>query len=533
MSSGFRRLRINTQERAMSPDINRLQSFLQQDVAELLRATYNSRTDAEDPGAVTEYTSLDAPMRAEIFSGLMVRPVAGNFSLTVDAGVMAAISPDAGPDESNYKFIRDDGLLAAAGLALSANPAGSARIDVIECRVNPTEALVTDSRDIFNASTGLFVASTVTKELKGKLEYRVRAGTAGSGFPGSAAGWLPLAVVRLPPGATSNDSCTFWDVRPLVTDRVKLANQNDMNQITQANGRVQRVNSTDVRASGRFRGVVGGRLAGGNLRPGAHGTDTNYVNLADSTLWEGSTNYAEGVARQLNLYLLFPAGLPRWARYTDGPSGRVPRAPYGIPVLSAVAPDPNGVPTTAITLPNALGLSLSTQQGIFLLRQFVETAGTKHSTANIAERRHSLLSGNVVGSTLSDLSIAVAGASTMSFNITKTLWPENAKAAYILLSGVANVLAAQQANSNFFVRLFAGATNASPLVHAEYLPQFSVANPTGGTIGLTYLSGSIRIPRPQLGPYDALPDPWLFEVQVSPVIGFTGNWSLTFLGYDF
>lgn len=373
MAHGWRSMVINTQERALSVDINRLQRFKEQDTAELFRHLFDAYAASDDDqlGTITEPNTVETPLRAEIINGLMVKPQGGSLNLLVDAGLAFIMNPDAAADESNYKYIRDDGVTTPGSLVMSANASGSTRIDVIECRINATPLSVTDSRDIFNPTTGLFAAATVTKEQRGRLEYRVRAGTPGAGMPANQLGWLPLCVASVPNGTVSNDTITFWDVRPLLSDRVR-----NLNASPETWPQTERLHhfADNVTSGGQYRMYGradvshGGRRLGGVLRRGTPGTDADYVDLAAAA--NRSTDYTtpapEAVERLRFVYLLTPFGLPRWARYTDGPAGRVPRAPRGIPVISNTKPLANGAPSVAVGLPTATGLGSSTTAGMMI-----------------------------------------------------------------------------------------------------------------------------------------------------------------------
>jgi hypothetical protein len=388
---GFRKLRQNTQERAMSTDINRMQSFIHQDQAEIFRGMLDAYiTSDDDDFTPIEPSAVETPIRAEIINGLLVRPQSGVLSLLVDAGAVFFMNPDAAPDESNYKFVRDLGLSVLGSLVMTANASGSTRIDVIECQINSVEATVTDSRDIFNPATGLFTPAVVTKEIKSTLTYRVRTGTPGAGFPASQSGWLPLVVASVPNGTTSNDTITFWDVRPLISDRKNgsFYVPSSMNEAPRVIGLVDQVtNLTDARFSGIIQGgSIKGRRVGGRIRRGTPGTDTlGYLQLGDAASQEGGgVVWGTGAQTLWYLYLLTPFGLPRWARYTGGPAGRVPRAPKGIPVVSMTGPQHiTGAPSAAITLPNATGLVGSTTDGICVFASSCNSGtGPFEATAN-------------------------------------------------------------------------------------------------------------------------------------------------------
>jgi hypothetical protein len=358
MASGYRRLKINTQERAVSTDINRLQTFSGQDKAEMLRYALNvyGSDDLDAGGVLTEPNALETPLRAEIINGLMVSPGVASLAISILPGVLCALAPDAAVDESNYKYVRDP-VGSTGVLTMTANASGSTRIDVIECRVNPTEATVNDNRDIFDSTTGLFVATSVAKEIKGQLEYRVRLGTPAAGYPAAAAGWLPLAVASVPTATVTNDTITFWDVRPLLSDRADGGYNLTRDLPLVGNVQLSFDHETDttkllVRGSVNVVNQAGRRL-GGRMRRGTPGTDAEYIDLKDAANQSGTL----GANDLAHFYLLTPFGLPRWAKYTNAPSARVPRSPRGIPVLTdVVAQHQRNVPASPITIPTSTGL---------------------------------------------------------------------------------------------------------------------------------------------------------------------------------
>ncbi len=366
MGSGRKELQINTQERAISTDINRLQKFASADSAEFFRYMMNvSGNDDLDAGSVvTEYATAGTPLRAEIVNGLLVRPQGGSLDLLVDPGVLMAIAPDAAADDSNYKFVRDPGILIIGLLAMTANAAATIRIDVIEVQVaNAVDASENDNRDIYNPATGLFVATAVTKARKSNVtapgNIRVRTGVAGAGYPAAVSGWLPICVASVAAFGATNDDITFWDVRPLVSDReFGLANlTRDMPVISRM--------EFDWDASiltGVIEGVLNGRRVGGRMRRGSPGVTTESINFTQAANQEpGLVIPGGGDLRVYYMYLATPFGLPRWARYTDGPANRVPRSPRGIPILSNTpATTGRGTPSVALTLPTATGLGVTT-----------------------------------------------------------------------------------------------------------------------------------------------------------------------------
>lgn len=348
----------NTRERLVSNDFNRMQAFAACDRASMLRRMLDESYVADKyPGVASRATGVESPLRADVIGGLLVRPIIGSTSVTVDAGSLGCYAPDDAPssDDDPYKVIDSPGVSQLGDLVIAPNADGSNRIDVIECA--PFENVEEqDNRDVFNVSTGMFIPTMVDKVIATRLQFRVRQGAAGNGWPGTAPGWLPLAVAVIPPASSSNDSVTFYDVRPLVQDRLHAP--------LQVQHRVQRLQRNEVVADPyasagqmRLRGLAetscGAYLAGGWIRDGA----VEYIDLNDA----GNREYGFAVPNgaPYYVYALFPFGLPRWVKYSassiDG-MGRVPYGLRGIPCVSAKGPaGALGVPSSAIVLPSNAG----------------------------------------------------------------------------------------------------------------------------------------------------------------------------------
>lgn len=359
---GFKAGVFNTQERAISSDLNRIQRFAHRDVAEFLRYWLDV-TDSDDnnTGVIAEPASVEIPLRAEIFNGLLCRPQAGSQNVFVDPGVVMLMAPDAGPDESDYKYVHDAGTTTPGALVIAAGAVGT-RIDVVECRMNAVDLTATESRDVFDSVTGLFSATVVTKERQGRLEYRVRQGVAAAGYPGNVSGWLPLMVASVPIAAVSNDDVTFWDVRPLLSDRAfgSYNLSRDIPQVTAAQ-------LTFDEVPGLLRGSIDvvsgkGRRLGGRMRRGTPGADADSISLSDAANQSGGALVANTLRY---LYLVTPFSLPRWSRYASAPSVRVPRNPRGIPILTGVVPQhQRNAPSAVIALPASTGLGSSTSDAV-------------------------------------------------------------------------------------------------------------------------------------------------------------------------
>ena len=541
MSSGFRRLRINTQERAVSSDINRLQTFASQDIAEIFRGLVDAyvTTDDDDLSEVAPGT-IESPVRAEIINGLMVKPQGGVLDLFVDLGAVFILAPDAAPDESNYKLIRDVGIATPGLLQMTANASGSTRIDVIECSINPVEAIVTDSRDIFDASSGLFATATVTKELRGRLQYRVRAGTPGAGMPAHQAGWLPLCVASVPTGTTTNDSITFWDVRPLLSDRPTGVSYRPsaVPVPPYVLGRISYPNAAGGGLfSGYARATLSGRQVGGTLRRGSPGSDAAAsINLNDAANYESGVTFAS--AYRYYVYLMTPFGLPRWARYTDGPAGRTPRSPKGIPVMSKTGPSGfSGKPSAGIVMPAAFGFGSTAQtEGVCIAASQVADQGSGIGTVSteFSGSRQVVGSFGGVGANLASMTYlaTILGAGPNYF-VTLTPgvdYPKNARRLLCLLEYSSTVTATTAVNSRVLVRTF----NFSPVPFPGTGDAISVdvggmlSNPTGGSANYTQRP-FFDLELPFKYPAAAVPH----DVVLQPFASFQTAPSLIIVGWEF
>lgn len=365
MSSGNKQMVLNTRERLVSDDHNRLQAFIGADLASVLSHLLLATADADASAAGSETlpSTNVAPMAATVLNGLRPLPINGTANLLVEAGVLVMANPDTpvSGDDVPQKWVVDPGVQIAGQLTLAPG-AGSTRIDVVECS-RTTAVVESDNRDIFNPSTGLFSPVLVDKVVVGRLAYRIRAGTPGAGFPGVVAGWLPLAVCSVPSAATTWDAVAIWDVRPLAADRWGGPFATTVAKPRRGLTHVFTDASTapgELRLLGNLDLAFGAYRAGGKVTSDAG----DYLDVAASAIRE--PGYAVPSSGWWHLWLAFPFGLPRWARYTPASSGsRVPSGLRGVPVLSTVAARYDGtVRTGSIALPTATGLGGTTTSAV-------------------------------------------------------------------------------------------------------------------------------------------------------------------------
>lgn len=379
MTVGSRSVHINNLERALSSDINRLQTFKDSDLRELARWMFGVHEEQGElyPGFITETpaSAVDPYQNSVIVNGLMPYPLNGSTTLFVSPGLAFMQDNASTADQSSFCYVNDPGVAIGAVLVLTPAP-GATRIDVVECRLLE-EVLEQDNRDIFNPATALFTPALVDKVCAGRLEYRIREGVPGGGFPGVASGWLPLAVVSVPSAAATWDDCTIWDVRPLLSGSHKPP------FITWKNDNATRVfwSSASYDAGG-IRPLYCTGKSVVELGPfnqsgliGNHPTDVPWIDLADAANW---ANGAVPVANfPYYLWALTPFGLPNWRKYT-GPlvSPRRPVGMGGVMAVSMVAPTARGYPSLAIAPPVASGLGGSTSYGALVACGMVNATGT-------------------------------------------------------------------------------------------------------------------------------------------------------------
>jgi len=376
MGSGNKRLQMNTRERALSSDINRLQAFHDSDFSQVFWEMFGRRqlNDTTAPGVETDPGAAGSPPYAGILNGLRAYPVNGTVNMMVTPGTMLVENPAVGVDDNPFKFIRDPGVLAVGALTLTAGGA-DVRIDVLE--VAPVDAVVeTDNRDIYNNGTGTFAPAVVTKVTAGRLQYRIRLGVEGGGLPANAPGWVPIAVFRVPANAATWDECDIWDVRPLVSEKWNApfdtcTNVPALDAVRLMADETDAAPGRKIKLYGEWKGVWRGERIDGN-------TGTGYIDI-NVTSDNLSSNWVLPQPGELwYLYLAFPGGLPGWRKYSAAPAS--PRAPLnmrGIPVLSHIGPGDNREPVQAVGLPASCGIGGTTLDCVYL------TAGIVNSSQDL------------------------------------------------------------------------------------------------------------------------------------------------------
>jgi len=450
---------INTRERAVSGDINRLQTFIGADVADALRYLLIAQSsEYEAGGLATVEATKTTPLTGIVLGGMMCQPAIGGTAATVSAGVAVIVDPtgDTG-DDTPPKLVRGDIDTGSITFLLNAGPGD--RIDVVEMSASFT-VLETANRDVYNPATGLFVATLVDKVAAFKPTYRIRRGTPGAGYPGNAAGWLPIMVARVPTTATNWDGCTCWDVRPLLAD-IELggfahAHSSSPNNDDRLISKYVTGDAGTPRVVGKITRRFQRWLAGGI-------TPLSGIPLATR---RASAGYVP--AELWYLYALFPHNLPRWCEYTPATDGvRKPGGMRGLIVNATVDPDPEtGGPSGPVNFPTVTGLTGTTTSGVLLCagRYFVqENAITVVGDLTKTRVQAGALTGTVAAPNI-DFDLSTGSG----------FWPDSAKSILARVTIDITIAGAQEGDVLVAASVSNNPTDASPfnaqnspLIHTE------------------------------------------------------------------
>lgn len=489
MAQGDKRLFFNTRERFLSDDMNRLQAIEAAERAARLRGANNDRLgDWYGAGGFqTPVVSSSPSLAGDVYGGLMVQPDNAGYYL-VQPGVAGFLEPaGVGTDDNPYRIVNDPGQQTPAVLTFTSNGGGgSPRWDVIECQ--PVDTVVAqESRYIFNPATGIASPILVDKVKAGRLTYRVRLGTVGAGFPGLAAGWMPLAVCCAPAGSTSLLTSDVWDVRPLVRERVRYLPVDagtgvGYSPIVQAEYRCRTAAvATAHQWIGAAESSFNGYQAGGVLERstpstlaqfGGTGVTGGRAGLMNIDLADNQATYTLAANARVNLAALFPFLLPRWQRYSQVPvgAGRVPNGPRGILVATTAQPNAAGI-FTGLTLPTAATFGASTHAGC-LLASARGTSGAVIAPSMASKAEHYTDSQTVAASSI--------GVEDIDWDLTAgQLFPQAARRVLLQFAVVANN-GAGDLNPSTIGRVYMGSEELCTFYQAR-LPG-AVANPSNITL---------------------------------------------------
>ncbi len=434
MTAGSKDLVINNLERALSTDINRLQTFKDAAMSQLANWMFGVQQLNTElfPGYVTQFPpgALDPYQNSVIVNGLMPYPLNGSVEMFITPGLAFMEDGSYSADQSPFRYVDDPGVGTIGTLQLTPAP-GATRIDVIECSLVES-VLEQNNRDIYNPATGLFTPVLVDKVKAGRLQYRIREGAPGGGFPGVVSGWLPLAVASVPSAAATWDDCTLWDVRPLLSAAHKPPFVNWLQDVKSSvfwSTAAWNAGLTQLLCTGKVTNGLGPYDQSGLI--GNHPTDQPWVDLANLANWAAGAVPVPGFPYYL--WALTPFNLPGWRKYTGTAfSPRRPTGMAGVMAVSNVAPTSRGFPSLPISPPTATGLGGSTQYGALAACGMVDSGGIGQSFAADGNWVHQ---GDDLPTLAPTVLAPVTGPGTSQYNFTDNLYyPANARAVKMLIA---------------------------------------------------------------------------------------------------
>ncbi len=378
---GLKRIVVQTLERASSADFLRSAAFTGATFAEVARAASSRRWPLIFPGTETAEVLTGTPLRGDVHEGLLVRVDVASY-LTIDPGVVSCTVTPGSADDSPLQVFADPGVSTPGALAFTANPSASPRYDVVECQPIDT-TLETATRGIWDTVARVFNPTpSLPKVAAPRMSYRIRWGTAGSGIPAGAAGWMPLAVLRVLQTDVGFTTCNAWDVRPLVADRVALSGR----VLNPAGAQVSAYNPPrgnwtcqDGIIDGIALASFDGYLAGGVIAESSYSDDPGLNRFSFNPLANrnASGTQTATAAEVYNVAAVFPRGYPRWVRYTNladpAVGKRVPRGPRGVLLTTQAHPDVNGL-FASLPMPTAFG-DANSYPGVHLLSFAIRNGG--------------------------------------------------------------------------------------------------------------------------------------------------------------
>jgi len=350
-------------ERVSDTFLNRLATLPARDVHDLFGYLSARVLDELNPA-----TSLT--MRPVVVDGLAAY-ASGGMTVTVPVGMAFApaagaalppIAPVATTEESAAQLVNK----RSASVVTIGASGGVARFDLIE--IEPAEASdISQVSDFWDVILKKFTpgGSSLPVVYHGEGTVYVVPGTPGSnGTPTPTSGRVPIAVVRVMPGAVAITAADVFDVRPLLTDlrgpRAASPNELSTEEFTvdhaTAAGDAQVMG---LRVEARVGGVPGGVFT--RVPVGTYGNSGNYVHF-DPTVHAGLATYTGWVYAYL--VVTDDRGL-RYSRSRVSNSVAPLEVPgvgdydhRGVLVWTTTPPDlTNGslAPGGTLTLPNMLG----------------------------------------------------------------------------------------------------------------------------------------------------------------------------------
>ena len=197
---------FNTRERALSSDVNDLESLEGRNLMESLRWVFATQVDS---GA----GMASSTPRSVVGGGLQVSPAGSDVG--VSPGVIfqqsATLSPLPGALDSSYRF----GRLGSSVVVPMPSP-GSNTYYLLEAQI--VQVLTSSqSRDIFNPITQTFVPTVVPKQYEFQVQFQLVTG--GSSYPAATGGdWVVLAGIFRPAGGGPVSTSDIVDLSPRWSD---------------------------------------------------------------------------------------------------------------------------------------------------------------------------------------------------------------------------------------------------------------------------------------------------------------------------
>ena len=192
----------NVRERPVSDDWNNTQSLAARTTNNIIGFEGLQQSFSYD-GVVTD-AWIDATL-----GGLNVLPD-GTLGVVVNPGMLVQVDGSLPPTLTVYdSLFRTATLSAPTPVALPAPV--STTYYLIEAQITAVTTS-TQSRDILNATTGVFVATPVPKQVEYQVALQATPGVGGA-MPTVSTGFVPLAIVKRPAGGGSVAFADIFDIR--------------------------------------------------------------------------------------------------------------------------------------------------------------------------------------------------------------------------------------------------------------------------------------------------------------------------------
>lgn len=393
--SGNDNLLMNNLERALSTDINDLQSIEARVLAELFRYTFRAR-------------ALGLPFvesNRNIAMGLAVS--ASGSDVSVSQGVLlqqsATLAPIPGALDSSYRLARLDTPTVVTGPVPGVNT-----WYLLEAQM--VQAVVTSAvRDIYNPGTQTFAPALVPKIVAQTIQFQLVAGALGQLPLPSGGDWVPVAGVLWPAGGGA--PLRIVDMRP-------LPDVEEGGFTLSSEAVHQRVNTATLPDTPSSDVLVGARTFNAQGRMG--GTVSGVFNPTAADFVEPGTVIAAN--QWFYLYLA------SWSALGLKPQNAqpAPSAFRGVLVLSATPPVTGSlVPSAAITLPAPYG-ALAVSAGAVCVGAFRRNAANTGWVQSSETRGRGIVASGANAIVVNTSAAGPAASQTVAVNLS-TFVPRHAR----------------------------------------------------------------------------------------------------------